>query len=527
MFIPLSVLEFRDRAEAFYGDKVGVVDGDREFTYREFAERTHRLANVLRDLGVTKGDRVSFITYNTHQLLEAYFGVIEAGAVLNPINIRLAPHEIAYIVGHAGSKVLFYHHDFRPLVEAMLPHMERRPTLVVMEGDHEGPAPHEYEALLAAGSTDYDPAPVDENDIAELFYTSGSTGQPKGVATSHRTVYLHALYAQAALHFSEASTILHVVPLFHVNAWGMPHMITMVGGRHVMLRRFAPNTMLGLIEKHRVTDILAVPVILNALVNHADKGRSDLSSWKHTYIGGAPSSPALIRAVEELGPQALAGYGMTETSPILTIAFPREGIEERETQEQRIARQAMTGWALPGIQLRVVDHEGQNVRPDGREIGEIVVRGNTVMTEYYKDPEATAATIRNGWLHTGDMATMDEHGYVLIRDRAKDIIIRGGENISSVEIENALYEHPAVLECAVVAAPHEKWGEVPAAIVVLKEGAEATVKELQAHCRRHIAPFKVPSVIEFRDQLPKTGTGKILKRELREPYWAGQEARVH
>ncbi len=527
MFIPMSVLEFRDRAEAYYGDKVGVVDGDREFTYREFAERTHRLANVLRDLGVEKGDRVSFITYNTHQLLEAYFGVIEAGAILNPINIRLAPHEIAYIVGHAGSKVLFYHHDFTPLVEAMLPHMQRRPTLVVMEGDHEGPAPHEYEALLAAGSTDYEPAVVDENDIAELFYTSGSTGQPKGVATSHRTVYLHAYYAQAALHFSQETTALHVVPLFHVNAWGMPHMITMVGGRHVMLRRFAPNTMLSLIEKHRVTDILAVPVILNALVNHADKGRYDLSSWKHTYIGGAPASPALIRAVEELGPEALAGYGLTETSPILTIAFPREGIVERETPEQRLARQAMTGWALPGIRLRVVDHEGQNVRPDGREIGEIVVRSNTVMTEYYKDPEATAATIRDGWLHTGDMATMDEHGYVLIRDRAKDIIIRGGENVSSVEIENALYEHPAVLECAVVAAPHEKWGEVPVAIVVLKEGAEATAKDLQAHCRQRLASFKVPRIVEFRDQLPKGGTGKILKGELREPFWAGQEKRVH
>jgi len=528
VFVPLSVLEFRDRAAMFYGDKIGVIDGESQFTYREFATRTHRLANALVELGVANGDRVSFITFNTHHLLEAYYGVIEAGAVLNPINIRLAPHEIEYILGHAGSKVVFVHRDFEPLVEAIRPRLAPRPVFVVLDGEPGGIAEHEYEALLASGASDARHPEIDENAMAELFYTSGTTGLPKGVAMTHRELYLHSLAAEVGLGFSEDDVVLHVVPLFHVNGWGTPHFLTMVGGRHVMLRRFDPGALMALVERHRVTRLLAVPTIFNALLHSRERSRYDLSSLRQLIIGGSPASPDLVRALEaELGTQAIVGYGLTETAPIVTLAQPRRVVTESEPAERQQERQAMTGWAIPGVRIRVVDAEGADVRPDGKQIGEIVVRGNTVMDGYYRDPEATEATVRDGWLHTGDMATIDEAGYVLIKDRSKDIIISSGENMSSVEIEVALGSHPSVLECAVVAAPDEKRGEVPVAIVVLKPDTAATARELRAHCRERLASNKVPRDIHFRDVLPKGGTGKILKAELREPFWVGLDSRVH
>ena len=528
MFIPMSVLEFRDRAAAYFGDKVGVVDGEASFTYRAWAERTHRLANALVRLGVEPGDRVSFLTYNTHHLLEAYYGVLEAGAVLNPVNIRLAPHEIAFILEHASSKVVAFHRDFLPLVEGIVAQLSARPRFVILEGEAGGVASDEYEALVAAGSPEPRHPQVDENAIAELFYTSGTTGLPKGVALTHRQLYLHALDAEIALGFGEDDVVLHVVPMFHVNGWGVPHFLTMVGGRHVMLRRFDPVALMEQVQRHRVTRLLGVPAIFNAVLHSGERSRFDLSSLRQLIIGGAPSSPSLVRALEEaLGVQAIVGYGLSETSPILTLATPRQVLTAAEPPARRLERQAMTGWPLPGVSIRVVTADGSDVRPDGEQIGEIVVRGHSVMEGYYRDPDATAVALRDGWLHTGDMATIDEAGYVLIKDRSKDVIIRGGENLSSVEVENALAAHPAVLECAVVAAPDEKFGEAPVAIVVLKPGATATASELKAHCRAHLARFKVPREFHFRDALPKGGTGKILKAELREPFWKGYTSRVH
>jgi fatty-acyl-CoA synthase len=510
VFVPLSVLEFRDRAETYFGERVGVVDGDKHFTYRQFGERTHRLANALKMLGVQPGDRVSFITYNTHQLLEAYYGVLEAGAVLNPINIRLTPKEIAYIVGHAGSKVVFFHKDFKPLVEAMIPELPTQPRFVIMEGQPDHIAQDEYEALLSGGSRDAITPEIDENAVAELFYTSGTTGFPKGVAMTHRELYLHSLYAEIGLQFTQDDVVLHVVPLFHVNGWGTPHFLTMVGGQHVMLRKFEPLALIQAVERHKITRVLAVPAIFNAVLHHAERPKHDLSSLKQVIIGGAPSSPTLIAGLEEALPgcQAIVGYGLSETSPILTLASPRTFLTESEPTEKRQSRQSWTGWPLVGVGLKVVHSDGRDVRPDGEQIGEIVVRTRS-------------------WTATsGDMAVIDEQGYVLIKDRSKDIIIRGGENISSVEVEIALASHPAVLECAVVAAPDKALGEAPVAIVVFKPDQTATVKELREHCKERLARFKVPRDIHFRDALPKGGTGKVLKAELREPFWKGHDSRV-
>lgn len=528
MFVPLSVLEFRDRAEMFFRDKIGIIDGEKQFTYGEFAQRTHRLANSLRLLGVRKGDRVSFITYNTHQLLEAYYGVIEAGAVLNPINIRLTPQDIAYILDHSGTRAVFYHRDFAPLVESFKSNLESASHFVVMEGDISGAATHEYEGLLSSASDQYHVEPFDENEVAELFYTSGTTGKPKGVALTHRSLHLHSVYTALGLDLSDADVNLHVVPLFHVNGWGTPHFYTMLGATHVMLRKFDPTAVLQMIEKHKVTHLFAVPLIFNALLSHPDLKKYDLSSLELLMTGGAPSNPTLIKSMADgFKAMAMAGYGLTETSPVISLARPRKHLTQAEPAEKRDARLAMTGWATVGTSLRVVDSEGKDVRPDGTHIGEIVVRSNVVMEGYYREPEATGKVIRDGWFYTGDMATLDEHGYVLIKDRSKDIIISGGENISSVEIETALYAHHAVLECAVVSAPDEKWGEVPIAIVVLKPGAAASAEELLEHCRKALASFKVPRRVEFRDQMPKGGTGKILKTELREPFWRGMQSRVH
>jgi fatty-acyl-CoA synthase len=528
VFVPLSVLDFRDRAAAYFGDRVGVVDGDRQFTYRVFAERTHRLANALVGLGIQPGDRVSFITYNTHQLLEAYYGVLEAGAVLNPINIRLTPREIAQILDHAGSRVVFFHRDFAPLVEALAIELTTRPRFIVLEGEPGGIASDEYEAFLSGGSADPRTPQIDENAMAELFYTSGTTGQPKGVALSHRALYLHAVHTELAIRFEEADVVLHVVPLFHVNGWGLPHFLTMVGGRHVMLRRFDPVALMEHVERHRVTRLLAVPAIFNAVLHHHERPKHDLSSLRQVIIGGSAAAPTLVRGLEEvLGVEAVVGYGLSETAPILSIALPRNVLSAAEPPERRLERQAMTGWPIPGARLRVADSEGRDVRPDGEQIGEILVRSNTVMNGYYRDPDGTAAVMRDGWLHTGDMATLDDEGYILIKDRIKDVIIRGGENISSVEVENVISSHPAVLECAVVAAPDDRFGEAPVAIVVLKPGMTASAQDLKNLCKDRLARFKVPREFHFHDALPKGGTGKILKAELREPFWTGMDARVH
>jgi fatty-acyl-CoA synthase len=526
MFVPLTPLDYKRRAVRNFGDKIGVVDEERRFTYREFGERVDRLAGALRSLGVAPGGRVAFIDYNTHHLLEAYYGVLQAGGVLTPINIRLAPEEIAYVLGHCGATVLCYHRDFQDLVDRVRGGLPALRHTVIIEG--EDPEAHQYETLLARATPDPGPdiLQVDENAVCELFYTSGTTGRPKGVALTHRALALHALYFSVTMRMSDADRVLHVVPLFHVNGWGTPQSLTAVGGTHVMLRKITARDILRLIDRERITILLGVPTIYNMLINEPTIGTFDLTSLRRAVSGGAPASPSLIRAMEEkLGCLCVVGYGLTETSPLLSKALPKAHLGGGGEDDLR--RRSTTGFEVIGVDMRVVDGEGREVPADGKSVGEIVTRSNVVMDGYFRDPEATAAVIRDGWFHTGDMAVVDAEGYATIVDRKKDIIISGGENISSVEIEKALAAHPAVFECSVIAVPDERWGETPKALVVLKPGQRVAAEEIIAHCRRRLAGFKVPSSVEFRETLPKTGTGKITKHELREPYWRGYGKRVH
>jgi fatty-acyl-CoA synthase len=528
MNVPLTPLEFRQRAVSLFGAKVGIVDGANRFTYSEYDQRVNRFANALNSLGVGDGDVVSLITYNSHQLLEAYYAIPQIAGVLNPINIRLSRNEIEYIINHAETRVLCFHQDFLPIVDRMRDRLFGVEHYIIIEPDGPPAWAFEYEALVGAASNqaEIDLDAVDENAVIELFYTSGTTGHPKGVAITNRSIYIHTLSAIHGFQVTDADTLLHVVPLFHVNGWGTPQFLTAVGGKHVMLRKVDFGEMLRLIEEEQVTKILGVPTIFNGLLQHPNLNTYDLSSLTECIIGGAPSPLSLIESIEtEIGCRAYVGYGLTETTPFITIARPKHHLITESINPHEI--QVKTGLPNLGVRLRVVDDAGQDVPQDEKSIGEILVRANHVMNGYLKDQDATNGAIVDGWLHTGDMAVVDEQGYITIVDRKKDIIISGGENISSIEVEKVIQNHPAVFETVVIGVPHKKWGEVPKALVVLKPNAAATEEEIIAFVKGELANYKAPKSVEFRDEFPKGGTGKILKKDLREPYWQDQEKRVN
>jgi len=520
MYVPLTPIRALYRAVDLYGRKVGVVCGSRRFTYTEFGERCERLAFGLLAEGVAPGDRVAYLSFNTHQLLEGYFGVPLIRAIVMPLNVRLTPAELTGILCHAEPKVLIYESDFAPIVEqlrATCPATERW----IEVGDA-------YEELLSRGRI---PRPdifsFNENEIAELFYTSGSTGTPKGVTLSHRTLHLHMLSVSATFYNDETTVELHTIPLFHANGWGRPQCATFHGLKQVMVRRFDPVYVLRIIEEEHATSMSLVPTMANALLNCPELGKFDVSSLRQVHMGGAASSPELVARMEKaFGCAVMSGYGLTETAPVATSARDKSTVTFAN-EEDRLRHRAMAGWPMPGCELRVVDAAMADVPRDMQSIGEIVMRGDIVMDGYYKEPKATADVMAGGWLHTGDMAVWDQEGYAHIVDRKKDIIISGGENISSLEVERAIAAHPAVFECAVVSAPDDQWGEVPAAFVVVKPGEELDEKVLCEFLKQRIARFKMPRRFCFSETpLPKTGTGKIRKLDLREGLWTDKEARV-
>jgi fatty-acyl-CoA synthase len=528
MFVPLTPLRCLHRAVDLFGNKIGVVSGERQYTYSEFGNRAERLASALSREGVQKGDRVAFLSFNTNQLIEGYYGVVQAGGIVMPLNVRLSPPELVAILNHAGARILVFENDFAPLVEQLrplVPCIERYITI-----DEKIPvADLTYDELLDKGTAERaDIFKVDENSVAELFYTSGSTGTPKGVQLTHRTLYLHALSICSMFKEPDKMVDLHTIPMFHANGWGRPQASTMQGITQVMVRRFEPTFVFECIQRYRATDMCVVPTMANALLNAPDIKNYDLSSLKTVMVGGAAASPELVDRIEKTftNAECIAGYGLTETAPVLTSARKKSTVHLHDEAE-RLRRQAMAGWAVPGVSVRVVDLDMNDVPKDGVAIGEVVAMGDHIMEGYYHEPDATAAVMSGPWFHTGDMAVWDEEGYIHIVDRKKEIIISGGENISSLEVEKAIFAHPEVFECAVVAAPDEKWGEVPVAVVVRKPGSTLSVAELQNFLQQRLGKYKLPRIIEFvEEQLPKTGTGKIRKMVIREKFWVGKEKRV-
>jgi fatty-acyl-CoA synthase len=515
MNAPLTPLDFLARSVAVYPDKIAMVDGDRRFTYAQFDERIRRLAAALVKRGVGPGDRVAVLAWNTPAALEPHFAAPMTGAILVMLNTRLQAAELAWILNHCEAKILIADAQLWAGLEperAALKHLEFIAT--------------DYEALIGeAGRPLAGERGPGEDDLIAINYTSGTTGFPKGVVFTHRGAALNAVGEVMEFGLREDSVYLWTLPLFHCNGWCFPWAVTAAGGRHICLPKVEPARIVELIGSEGVTHMCGAPVVVNSLAHYCATEGVRFPRRVLIVTAGAPPSPAVLRAAEEMGAEIHHAYGLTETYGPYTLCAWRSEWNSLPADERarRKARQGVP-YTIYGTGLRVVDENMRDVPADGATQGEVVMRGNGVMLGYYKNPEATAEAFRGGWFHSGDVAVRHPDGYIEIKDRKKDIIISGGENISSVEVEKTIYEHPAVLEAAVVGVPDEKWGEVPKAVVTLK--APATAEEIIEFCRSRLAHFKCPKIVEFA-ALPKTATGKIRKNELRAAAWAGREKKVN
>jgi fatty-acyl-CoA synthase len=519
---PLHPVEFLRRSAHVYREKTAVVDGERRRTYPQMLERVYRFAHLLRNLGICRGDRVAVIAPNGGLLLASHFAVPLAGGVLCALNVRLMPDEIAYILEHCGASIVLYDGEFEHLLSACA----TRPTLVRLgPGDRDA---LDFETMLRDSTNEPIPARVDDEDATiSLNYTSGTTGRPKGVMYSHRSLYLSSLADVFHANLRPESVYLWTLPMFHCNGWIFPYAVTAAGATHVCLRKVEPQAIVELIEREGVTHLCGAPTVLVGIANHP--GLKPFSKPLHVMIGGAPPAPKTIEQMERLGATITHLYGLTETyGPFSVCAWKSPQWDELPLSQRAAlkARQGVVTITNAPCAMRVVDDGMIDVPPDGETQGEIAMRGNNVMKGYYDDPESTDRAFRGGYFHSGDVAVMHSDGYAEIADRSKDVIISGGENVSSVQVEKTIMEHPAVLEVAVVAKPDERWGEVPKAFVTLKDGTHVTEAEIIDFCRARLPGFKTPKFIEF-GELPKTSTGKIQKFVLREREWAGLAKRVH
>jgi len=506
------------KASRLYPYKIGVKCVGKYFTYGEVYRRVRKLCSVLEKMGVKTGSNVGMLCYNCHTFLEAYFATALLGAILVPINYRLSGREIGFIVDDAELFLLISHFDFEPLVRESLSYAGKDVPVIWIEPDSQKGLLSYEELLEEAEEYSEDAWGPGDDWTAQIYYTSGTTGRPKGVMLSHKNCYVHALSAIAELHLTDSDVWLHAAPMFHLaDAWAT-WAITWVGGTHVMVKKFEPRTVLETIERERVTITNMIPTMLNLLVKHPDFKAFDYSSLRVMLSGGAPIAPELVKAIMEgFGCDYVQTYGMTETSPYLTVSILKEHLKALPPEEQ-FAFKAKTGREFLCVDLKVVKENGEEVRRDGKEVGEIIVRGDSVTKGYWKLPEETEKTIKGGWLYTGDLATIDEEGYVNIVDRKKDMIITGGENVYTTEVESVLYQNPKILEAAVFGLPDEIWGEIVCAAVVLKEGESADEKEIIDFCKERMAHYKAPKRVIFLNELPKTGSGKIAKRILRDQY---------
>jgi fatty-acyl-CoA synthase len=516
----LTPLSFLARSAAVFPDKTAVVHGDRRYAYRELEARVHRLASALRARGLGRHDRVAFLCPNIPAMLEAHYGVPAAGGVLVAINTRLNTDEIGYILQHSGARFLFVDAELEGLVKPL-----DLPRVTVVRVDDTGAPGDPYEDFLATGAPD----PVeswleDEEETISINYTSGTTGRPKGVMYSHRGAYLNALGEIIETGMSFDTRYLWTLPMFHCNGWCFTWGVTAVAGAHICLRRVEPARIWELIDGEGVTHYNGAPTVQIGVVNHPQAHR--LARPVTVTVAGAPPSPTLLGRLKELGFRPVHVYGLTETyGPHTVCAWHEEWDALPPDEQARLAARQGQGYVVADL-VRVVDGDLRDVPRDAQTLGEVVMIGNNVATGYFEQPDATAEAFRGGWFHSGDLAVWHPDGYIELRDRKKDIIISGGENISTIEVEQAVAKHPAVLECAVVAIPDEKWGERPKAFVTLKPGAAATEGEIIEFCRQHIAHFKCPAAVEFGD-LPKTSTGKVQKFVLRDKEWGGRAKRIN
>jgi len=519
----LNPVDFLYRAAYVYPDKAAVIDGERRYSYRQLAERSWRLANALRSAGLAKGDRVATLLFNSAAMLEAHFGVPAAGGILVAVNHRLAGAEVSYILQHSGARYLLLDTGL-PEMHAALAEQAGMAGMTVIRCEGTGGPADPYEEFLA-GASPVRPASwlEDEEETISINYTSGTTGRPKGVQYTYRGAYLNALNEVIVAGMSLDSVYLWTLPMFHCNGWCFPWAVTAAGARHVTMRAVDPQRVWELIDSEGVTHYNGAPTVQLMIINHP--GAHRLNRPVTAMVAAAPPSPTLLARMSELNFRIVHVYGLTETYGPITVCPEQEGGHEFSV-EQRAIYLARQGQAYPSADLvRVVDPEMNDIPQDATTMGEVVMRGNNVMSGYFNDEAATGKAFAGGWFHSGDLAVWHPDGNIELRDRGKDIIISGGENISSIEVEQAITAHSAVLECAVVGIPHPHWGERPKAFVTLNEGATATPEEIITFCRERLAHYKCPDAVEF-GPLPKTSTGKIQKFVLRNREWAGQDARI-
>ncbi|MFE6165626.1 AMP-binding protein [Streptomyces sp. NPDC056486] len=511
MFVPFGALDFLDRATTVYGDRVGIVDEPdqpaepwRELTYRRVGELARAQAAGLDALGVPHGARVAVVSPNSARLLTSFFGVSGHGRVLVPVNFRLSAEEVSYIVGQSGASVL--------LVD---PELEDRLSGVVCK--HRYTLGAEADSELYRFDTEPEPWQHDENATATINFTSGTTARPKGVQITHRNIWVNALTFALHAGVTDRDVYLHTLPMFHANGWGMPFAMSGMGARHIVLRKVDGAEILRRVAEHGVTVMCAAPAVVNAVLAAARSWDGEIPGRDRVRIivAGAPPPTKTVEQVEtELGWEFIQIYGLTETSPLLTINRTRAEWDDLSSQ-QRAEKLVQAGAPALGVTLRTSDE------------GEVLARSNVILEGYWEQPQESAQALEGGWFHTGDGGSIGADGHLTISDRKKDVIITGGENVSSIEVEDVLFSHAAVAEVAVIGVPDEKWGETIKALVVLASGARATEEELIRHCKEHLAGFKAPTSVEFRDELARTATGKLQKYKLRDPYWERRERGVN
>ncbi len=514
METPITPMEFARRTRRLHGSREAVVDGDLRLTYEQFFDRCDRWSAALHRLGVGPEDRVATIAPNTHAQLESFYAVPAIGAVLVPINYRLTPEDFVYIVNHSGVTVLCVAADYLDAVDSVRDQMPSVAHFVAFGGARDGWL--DYEAAVAEADPDFERPVIDERDLLTINYTSGTTAQPKGVMITHRNAAMNSIGTLLHLRIGVGDRYLWTLPMFHANGWTFTWTVTAAAATHVCLPKVDPAAVFQLIRDEKIRWLCAAPTVLISLANASAEARGEVPPGVHVITAGAPPAAATIERLEgEFGWEVTHVYGLTETAPFITVCAPLPEHEDLDPAARAVVKARQGVELITSGELRVADKAGHEVPSDGETLGEIVVRGNVVMDGYYRDPEATQRAMGDGWFHTGDVAVVHPDGYVEIRDRLKDVIISGGENISTVEVEGTLLRHPSVQEVAIVGLPHEKWGEAPHAFVVLRSGATASEAEIIAFARDNLAHFKAPHAVTFVEELPKTATGKIQKFVLR------------